>query len=140
MIAAYRTHYLFIQLILGESNMAKKKILVCDDSITDLTNIKNIVEGAGYLTITASNGVEMLNRVKSEHPDMIFLDVIMPEMDGFEACRKLRQDPTTKHIPVIFVTSKHQKADRVWAQMQGAKDLISKPYTATQIIEKLNAA
>lgn len=120
--------------------MTITKVLVCDDSITDLTNIKNIVEGAGFLTITASSGVEALAKAKSEQPDIIFLDVIMPEMDGFEACRKLRDDPATKQIPVIFVTSKHQKADRVWAQMQGAKDFVSKPYTAEQITEKLGAA
>jgi twitching motility two-component system response regulator PilH len=120
--------------------MAVNKVLVCDDSATDLINIKNIVESAGYMTITASGGVEALNRARVEVPDIIFLDIIMPEMDGFEACRKLRDDPATKGIPVIFVTSKHQKADRVWAQMQGAKDFISKPYTAEQIVEKLRAA
>lgn len=119
--------------------MPIKKVLVCDDSITDLTRIKTVVEGAGCLVVTASSGVEALARAKSERPDIIFLDVIMPEMDGFEACRKLRQDPDTKDIPIIFVTSKNQKADRVWAQMQGAKDLISKPYNPDQIIEKLRA-
>ncbi len=120
--------------------MAMTKVLVCDDSATDLTNIKNIVEAADCLAVTASSGIEALERAKSEQPDIIFLDIIMPEMDGFEACRKLRDDPETKKIPVIFVTSKHQKADRVWAQMQGAKDFISKPYSADQIIEKLRAA
>jgi len=120
--------------------MNATKVLVCDDSVTDLTNIKHIVEGAGLLTVTASSGAEALERAKSEQPDIIFLDIIMPEMDGFEACRKLRDDPATKDIPVIFVTSKHQKADRIWAQMQGAKDFISKPYSSDQIIEKLNAA
>ena len=119
--------------------MGVNKVLVCDDSAIDLTNIKNIVEAAGCVTITASSGFEALKRAKAEQPDMIFLDIIMPEMDGFEACRKLRDDPATKDIPVIFVTSKHQRADRVWAQMQGAKDFISKPYTAEQIIEKLVA-
>ncbi len=119
--------------------MTMTKVLVCDDSVTDLTNIKNIVEDAGCLAVAASSGAEALERAKSEQPDVIFLDIIMPEMDGFEACRKLRDDPGTKHIPVIFVTSKHQKADRVWAQMQGAKDFVSKPYTADQIIEKLGA-
>ena len=120
--------------------MAIKKVLVCDDSVTDLTRIKTIVEGAGYVTVTASSGVEALSRAKAERPDIIFLDVIMPEMDGFEACRKLRQDPETKAIPIIFVTSKNQKADRVWAQMQGASDLIGKPYNPEQIIAKLKAA
>ena len=119
--------------------MTMTKVLVCDDSLTDLTNIKNIVDGAGCLTVATSGGAEALERAKSEQPDLIFLDIIMPDMDGFEACRNLRDDPATKDIPVIFVTSKHQKADRVWAQMQGAKDFISKPYTADQIIEKLDA-
>jgi twitching motility two-component system response regulator PilH len=117
--------------------MAVTKVLVCDDSITDLTNIKQIVETAGCMTVTASSGAEALDKAKSEKPDLIFLDIIMPEMDGFEACRKLHDDPTTKDIPVVFVTSKHQKADRVWAQMQGASDFISKPYTADQIAAKL---
>ncbi|KOR31297.1 chemotaxis protein CheY [Achromatium sp. WMS2] len=117
--------------------MSAKKVLVCDDSVTDLTNIKNIVEGEGCIVIATSNGTDAFNKAKTESPDIIFLDVIMPEMDGFEACRKLTQDPKTKNIPIIFVTSKNQKADRVWAQMQGAKDLIAKPYSKSQIIEKL---
>ena len=117
--------------------MAVTKVLVCDDSATDLTNIKSIVEVAGCVTVTASSGAEALDKAKAEKPDLIFLDIIMPEMDGFEACRKLHDDPATKNIPVIFVTSKHQKADRVWAQMQGASDFISKPYTADQITGKL---
>ena len=120
--------------------MAVTKVLVCDDSATDLTNIKNIVEVAGCVTLTASSGAEALDKAKTEQPDLIFLDIIMPEMDGFEACRKLHDDPTTKDIPVIFVTSKHQKADRVWAQMQGAKDFITKPYTEDQITAKLTRA
>ena len=117
--------------------MSVHKVLVCDDSATDLIKIKNIVEAAGCLTITASNGTEAVARARSEHPDMIFLDILMPEMDGFETCRKLRDDPATKDIPVIFVSSKNQKADRVWAQMQGAKELISKPYDAEQIVAQL---
>ncbi|KOR28809.1 chemotaxis protein CheY [Achromatium sp. WMS3] len=117
--------------------MAVSKVLVCDDSNTDLTNLKTIVEGAGYTVITASSGVEALSCAKAEQPDVILLDIIMPEMDGFEACRKLTNDPETKHIPIVFVTSKSQKADRVWGQMQGAKDLISKPCAEDQVLAKL---
>ena len=120
--------------------MTMKKVLVCDDSATDLTNIKQIVEAAGCLSIMASSGAEALEKAKKEKPDLIFLDIIMPEMDGFEACRKLHDDPNTKDIPVIFVTSKHQKADRVWAQMQGASDFISKPYTPEQITIRIEDA
>lgn len=117
--------------------MAIQKILICDDSQTDLMNLKNALQVTDCILITASNGEEAVQKAKSEQPDVIFLDIIMPNMDGYAACRTLRNDPETAHIPVIFVSSKHQKADRVWAQMQGAKDLIAKPYESKEITEKL---
>ena len=119
--------------------MAIKKILICDDSQTDLMNLRNALETDDYQLITATDGEEAVKKAKSEQPDVIFLDIVMPGMDGYAACRSLRDDPETKHIPVIFVSSKHQKADRVWAKMQGAKDLIAKPYEYNEIREKLEA-
>ena len=74
---------------------------------------------------------------KAEKPNIIFLDIIMPAMDGFATCRALANDNETKQIPIIFVTSKNQKADRLWAQMQGAKGFITKPYSADDIIDQL---
>lgn len=117
--------------------MAVSKVLVCDDSATDLAHLTDIVSKAGCTVISADNGADALEKARQERPDMIFLDIIMPEMDGYETCRKLTADPDTKHIPVVFVTSKDQKADRVWAQMQGARDLVSKPYDAAQIEAQL---
>ncbi len=114
-----------------------QKVLICDDSVVDLIRLRNIVEEVGILTITALNGREALEKAKAEQPDLIFLDIIMPEMDGFETCRKLRDHPETRHIPVIFVTSLKREANRLWAQMQGAKGLISKPYQPDQILEKI---
>ncbi|MDJ0870159.1 MAG: response regulator [Gammaproteobacteria bacterium] len=119
--------------------MTNRKVLIVDDSPVDRENLKSILSGTGCLVLTASDGAESVARAKAEKPDVIFMDVIMPEMDGFEACRRLRKDDTTKDIPIVFVTSKNQKADRVWAQMQGAKALLSKPYTKDQIIEQLEA-
>ncbi|PKM10303.1 MAG: two-component system response regulator [Gammaproteobacteria bacterium HGW-Gammaproteobacteria-3] len=117
--------------------MAIQKILICDDSQVDLMNLKNALGATQCTVITASDGEEAVKKAKAEQPDVIFLDIVMPGMDGYAACRTLRDDPETKHIPVIFVSSKHQKADRVWAQMQGGKDLISKPYESRQITDKL---
>jgi twitching motility two-component system response regulator PilH len=88
--------------------------------------------------LTASGGKEALDKAKAERPDLIFLDIMMPDIDGFATCRALQNDPQTKSIPVIFVTSKGQRADRVWAQMQGGKDLVAKPFTADQIVEQIN--
>jgi len=117
--------------------MAVKKVLVVDDSPSDLLNLSKILSDAGYLVITATNGKETLVKAKAEHPDLIFLDVIMPGMDGYAACRELASAQDTKGIPVIFVTSKNQKADKVWAQMQGAKGFITKPYTPEIVIDQL---
>lgn len=120
--------------------MGIKKVLVVDDSVAELKNIKAILTDAGYVVVTAASGKESLEKAKAEQPSIIFLDIVMPEMDGYEACRTLAQDPSTKQIPVVFVSSKSQKADRIWGQLQGAKGYVAKPYTADQIIEQLKIA
>jgi twitching motility two-component system response regulator PilH len=120
--------------------MTIQKVLVCDDSTADRINLEGIVSNAGYTVVSASSGREALEKAKTEKPDLIFMDVLMPEVDGFAATRALQNDPATKHIPVVLVTSKGQKADRIWAQMQGAKDLVAKPYTSDQIVEQLRNA
>ena len=117
--------------------MTVHKALIVDDSAADRTHIEKILNDAGCVVRSAVNGKEALDMVKREKPDVIFLDVLMPEMDGFETCRELKRDPATKDIPVIFVTSKGQKADRLWAQMQGGKGLVSKPCTAEEIQQQL---
>lgn len=115
------------------------KVLVVDDSPVDQTNIKNTLSDVGCQVITASNGAEGIAKAKAEKPAVIFLDIIMPGMDGFETCRTLTQDPETKNIPIVFVSSKGEKADRVWGQMQGGKGYVAKPFTADQLIEQLKA-
>lgn len=116
-----------------------KKVLVVDDSPVDQANIKNALADAGCLVITAANGNEAIAKAKAEKPAVIFLDVVMPEMDGYETCRQLNQDPLTKDIPVVFVTSKGEKADRVWGQMQGGKGHLAKPFTSDQLMDQLKA-
>ncbi len=87
------------------------KILVVGDSPADLQNIKSIVANAGHTVSTASSGKEAVLKAKEMHPDMIFMDVVMENTDGFEACREIISDRDTKNIPVVFVSSKCQKAD-----------------------------
>jgi len=119
--------------------MAISKIMVVDDSTADLTNIQKIISDAGYSVITAASGAEALDKAKAQKPDLIFLDVVMDNVDGYEVCRELNKNVDTKDIPVVFVTSKNQKADKVWAELQGGKGLIGKPYTADQIISQITA-
>jgi twitching motility two-component system response regulator PilH len=116
-----------------------KKALIVDDSAADLANLKTILNDAGCSVITATGGAEAIAKAKADKPQIIFLDVVMPDMDGYEACRQLAADGATKSIPVVFVTSKGQKADKVWGELQGAKGHVAKPYSADQIIDQLKS-
>jgi twitching motility two-component system response regulator PilH len=114
-----------------------KKILVVDDSTVDAQNLLNVLADAGHLVSVARSGEEALVKARAEVPDVIMMDVNMPNLDGFAVTRKLGQDPVTKAIPVIFVTGKDQKADRVFAQMLGAKGYVTKPYSPEQILAQI---
>lgn len=119
--------------------MAIDTVLVVDDSSTQRLSIQNIITEAGYQVITAKSGIEAIEFAQKHNPDLIFLDIMMPDMDGFEACRKLSMEKSTKEIPIVFVSNKDQKADRVWASMQGGKAYITKPYSKDQIIAQIEA-
>jgi twitching motility two-component system response regulator PilH len=118
--------------------MTTRKVLVVDDSATDLTKLEQICVGAGYSVITATSGTEAVAKAKSDMPDAVLLDVVMPGMNGFQACRAITSDPVTQNIPVVLVSSKGEKTDRLWGEEQGAKGYITKPYTPEQILEALN--
>ena len=113
------------------------KILIVDDSPVDVQNLQNILVDAGHIVTVATSGVDGVAKAKASPPDIIMMDVNMPGLDGFSAARQLTQNATTKGIPVVFVTGKDQKADRVFAQMLGAKGFVTKPYTAAQILAQL---
>ena len=119
--------------------MAVSKVLVVDDSLVDLHHLKLIVEAAGYDVITATSGKEAYEKAKKSLPDIILMDVVMEGGDGFEACRNITSDRTTGKIPVVFVTSKNQRADRVWGELQGGRGMISKPFSAEEIIRTIAA-
>lgn len=117
--------------------MAIRKVLVVDDTATDLKRLEQIISGAGYTVITAASGKDAVDKAKNEQPDAVFLDVIMPDMNGFQVCRAIKTDASTKGIPVVIVSSKSEKADRVWGTEQGAQAYITKPYTSEQIVSQL---
>ena len=114
------------------------KVLIVDDSRLDLEYLKKIVSNAGYQVITAISGDEAIEKATSFRPDLIFMDVIMENKDGFEACREIISNKDTKNIPIVFVTAKCQKADRVWAGLQGGKGLIAKPFTPDEIVSQIH--
>ena len=114
-----------------------RKVLVVEDNQIDRTRLVKVLSDAGYEVSTAENGLQAIDQVKSNKPDAILMDVNMPEMDGFAATRALRGDKDTKHIPVILVTAKDQKADKAWGQMLGAKGYVTKPFTDEQLLEQI---
>lgn len=117
--------------------MAGQKILIVDDSSAHLLNLKNVVAKTNCMVVTASSGKEAVAKAKSEKPNLIFMDIVMDDMDGYSACREINNDPDTKDIPVVFVSTKKQKADQLWAMKQGGRALISKPFTDEQILEQI---
>ena len=119
--------------------MAGKKILIVDDSATERYFFMETLSKQGYQCITPQNGDEALEMSKSEQPDVILMDVVMPGIDGYKATRTISHDEATKHIPVIICTSKNQESDRVWGMRQGAKDFLVKPVKAKDLIEKVAA-
>ncbi|MDX1803781.1 MAG: response regulator [Alcanivorax sp.] len=114
------------------------KILVVDDSPTQLTNLVKIVQGQGHEVITATNGMEGVQVARTEQPDLILMDVVMPELNGFQATRKITRDPDTSNIPVILVTTKDQETDKVWGERQGAAGYIVKPPVEAELVAKIN--
>lgn len=117
--------------------MAITRVLIVDDAEADRSHLKTIVTAAGYHVRTASSGRDGLTQAVNEHPDLIFLDILMPDMDGFSLCRGLRANDATRAIPVVIVSSKNQKADRIWALEQGAAGYVTKPYTPEEILEQI---
>jgi twitching motility two-component system response regulator PilH len=103
------------------------RVLIVDDSPTQLAGLRRVVEKLGYQVITAEDGSAGVEVAKREIPDLILMDVVMPNLNGFQATRTIAKDPKTSHIPIILVTTKDQETDRVWGMRQGAKAYVTKP-------------
>ncbi len=115
-------------------------VLIVDDSPTEVHVIKSALEGEGYETLSAESGERGVQMARDSKPDLILMDVVMPGLNGFQATRQLSKDPATSEIPVIMVTTKNQKTDRIWGMRQGAVDYIVKPFSAEDLLEKTAAA
>ncbi|MBN1182598.1 MAG: response regulator [Bacteroidales bacterium] len=120
-----------------ERNIGIYKILVVEDSVTDAKLLTNILERAGYSPLHISNGNEALKIIKKENFDLILLDIMMPEMDGFDVCRAIKHDSKTKDIPIIFTSGKGDKESIVQGFEMGAVDYITKPYYRTELLSRI---
>ena len=111
-------------------------ILIVDDSPTEVHVMKKALEKSGYTTATASDGQEGVRLAKEMHPDLIFMDIVMPGMNGYQATRTLTNDPSTSAIPIVMVTSKGQETDKIWGLRQGAIDYMVKPVSPSDLVAK----
>jgi len=111
-----------------------RKILVVDDERHIVQQERVALEGADYEVVIAYDGVEALEQVKSEMPDMIILDIMMPRKDGFEVMRDLRADPATANIPVIILTAKAQDADIYRGWQSGISSYLTKPFNSRELL------
>ena len=113
------------------------RILIVDDSPSQLLGIQRIVEKLGHQILTATDDAAGVETAKAELPDLVLMDVVMPNLNGFQATRTLARDEATRHIPVILVTTKDQDTDRMWGMRQGAKAYITKPFSEDELSEVL---
>ena len=105
------------------------KVLIVDDTPSQLALMTKVVEGLGHIAFPAGDGESCLVLARLERPDLILMDVVMPHMDGFNACRRLKREDDTAGIPIVIVTTKDKDSDKFWAQRQGANAFLTKPYT-----------
>lgn len=114
------------------------RILIVDDSPSQQLGMKRIIEKLGHQALTADDGAAGVALAKSEKPDLVLMDVVMPNLNGFQATRQISKDPETAHIPVVLVTTKDQETDKVWGMRQGAKAYLAKPFNEAALVKVIN--
>ena len=114
------------------------RILVVEDSPIETHQYVNLLAEHGHQVLTAATGDDGLEIARSEQPDMILMDVVLPGMNGFQVTRQITRNAQTKHIPVIMISSKNQPADIVWGERQGACGYLVKPVADKQLVAKVN--
>jgi twitching motility two-component system response regulator PilH len=113
-------------------------ILIIDDSPTDIRVFTTLLEKAGHQVLSVGTAEEGIERVRSELPDLVIMDVIMPGMNGFQATRTLTRDPATSSVPIVMITTKSMETDQVWGLRQGARAFITKPVSEKDLLACIN--
>lgn len=110
------------------------KVMVVDDAVSELKLMESILRSAGHQVSCYPDGEQLEQRIADERPDVLLLDIVMPNRNGYDVLRGVRKDPRTKDTPVVFVSSKNQESDRIWGKRQGAADYLPKPFTPEQLL------
>ncbi len=109
-------------------------VLVVEDSVTQREMITDLLKGSGLSVSIATDGVEALEHIDGQCPDLVVLDIVMPRMNGYEVCRRIKSDPKTQNVPVVMCSSKGEEFDRYWGMKQGADAYIAKPFQPTELV------
>lgn len=113
------------------------RILIVDDSDTEAAKLAAILKSDGHDALRANNGADGVVMAGREKPDLVLMDVVMPEPNGFQATRQLTSADETRHIPVVIVTTKDQETDRIWGERQGASGYLVKPVDRDELLETI---
>ncbi|MDT8989704.1 response regulator [Curvibacter sp. APW13] len=119
--------------------MAIHNVLIVDDSKTEIMFLSELLQKAGYSVRSAENADDAFKRLAEQKPDLILMDVVMPGQNGFQLTRSINRTPEYADVPIIMCTSKNLETDRVWGMRQGAKDYITKPVDAAELLGKIKA-
>ena len=117
--------------------MAKQKILIVEDEESLLKLESILLTSKGYDVRGVSNGQQALDAIDEEHPDLVLLDIMLPQIDGFEVCQRIKDNPETKDIPVIMLTAKKSREDMARGEKVGADWYITKPFKSAMVIETI---
>lgn len=120
-----------------EKSLADRKILVVDDEPFILKSLTFVLKKEGFHVDSATNGLEALEVIRKEKPDLVFLDIMMPKMNGLEVCQWIRQDPQLRDIHVIILTAKGQEADREKGLQIGADEYMTKPFSPSMVVKRI---
>lgn len=120
-----------------EKSLADRKILVVDDEPFILKSLTFVLKKEGFHVDSATNGLEALEVIRKEKPDLVFLDIMMPKMNGQEVCQWIRQDPQLRDIHVIILTAKGQEADREKGLQIGADEYMTKPFSPSMVVKRI---
>jgi DNA-binding response OmpR family regulator len=119
--------------------MSPKKILIVDDEADLVETIRFPLELEGFKVLAAYNGEEGLNQARTENPDLILLDLMLPKLDGYKICRLLKFDERYKHIPIFMLTAKTQEKDKILGKETGADEYFTKPFDIDELIAKIKS-
>ena len=116
-----------------------KKILIVEDDPAVLRAISYMLEKEGYNVLTATDGLTGLTKAKGENPDLLILDVMLPGIDGFEICHRLRAEPQTAQLPILMLSAKGQAADKAMGLQVGANEYLTKPVERLVLLDRVKA-